>query len=126
MANLRLYRKIYSIDVSGNYSLITPLSLFVNSYIADSINLIESPIVINESMGIYYVDLNPLLYSYDLTYELQWNIQYDIFSPVKILSTRFKLNPYNLGGNGLEIEIFNKNSVEIELSNKPIEIEITK
>jgi hypothetical protein len=111
MANLRLYRDIYVISGSSTYTLINPTSLTANSYPRYSSAITETLTVYNESTGIYYVDLNPILYNFSDIYEVRWNVQYTPSAPNRILITRFRLNPYNIGGaNGIEIEIID-NSV---------------
>jgi len=104
MAVIRLYRRFYRINSrkSGDlYSLIDPVSISANVYEKDTPNLIEAnPPITRESEGIYYVDLNPILYSYDKTYDLKWTAQYINIAPLKNLVTSFKLNPTNFGTGG--------------------------
>lgn len=136
MGEIRLYRKIYCISNRltsvGNvqsYNLIDPNSLTSNCYIAGSGStesniLIESDLKITkESTGIYYVDLNPLLYSTDNTYDLVWYIEYVNNAPIKKLTTRFRLNNQSRVSNEITFEIFPQN-IEIEILNDNLEIQI--
>jgi hypothetical protein len=104
MATLRVYRDFYVInnnilDSSETYNLINPISLTVDVKKEGDINIIESPKVIKESLGKYYVDLNPILYSIDNNYEINWNVIYVNNSPLKKLITRFKMHPIVIGSN---------------------------
>lgn len=119
MANLRLYRDFYCIshttfNNNDTYTLITPIGISANTYINNSTTILESLIVNSESTGKYFVDLNPLYYSFDNTYELKWSVEYTSSSTVKILITRFRLNPYNITA-PFEIEMNRLNKIEIEL-----------
>lgn len=115
MANLRLYRDIYCISPTGVYTLINPVSLSANSYNASFSALTENLNVVQESTGRYFVDLNPILYSFSDVFFVEWYVVYDSNSPIKKLYTRFKLNPYNIGGSGLEIELANNDYIELEI-----------
>ena len=101
MAVIRLHRKFYKITASKAgelYNLIDPINVNAAVYLRNSPTLIETILVVNkESEGVYYADLNPILYSYDNTYELKWNVNYIEKSPLKTLITTFKLNPINIG-----------------------------
>lgn len=129
MGQIKLYKKFYCVDIirtgatlEQNYILLDPYSLSVNTYIAgtgatESNFLIEqNPIISKESTGIYFTDLNPNFYSSDVTYDLIWFIKYTSLSPIKKLSTRFRLN-INSVSNQLEIEITNS-LLEIEILGK--------
>lgn len=137
MGQIRLYRKIYQVSVTANltgttqnYTLLDPNSISTNSFItgtggAESSILIESNTPITrEELGIYYTDLNPNLYATDVTYDLVWYIKYTSNAPIKKLTTRFRLNNQN-GPNGeITFEILNNQSIDIEILNNDIEIEI--
>lgn len=128
MANLRLYRDFYCINhTSFNndvYNLLIPAGISAYTYILSSTTIIETLTVNNESTGKYYVDLNPLSYSFDNTYELKWNVLYNNTSSVKILITRFRLNPYNITA-PFDVEINSSNKIDIELiNNNEINIEL--
>lgn len=117
MAVIRLYRKFYKINSSrftDLYNQINPSVINADVYLRNTPTLVEGDLTINkESDGIYYVDLNPVFYSYDNTYDLKWNVQYLANKPYKILTTTFKLNPINIS-----TEIFT------EIENQNIECEI--
>jgi hypothetical protein len=128
MAVIRLYRKFYRIvyNLSGNtYSLINPTSLSAAVYIKDTSNLVETVTSINKvSDGIYYVDLTPNYYSYSDTYDLKWTVKYSINAPFKILITSFKLNPININGSEVCIELENQEintNIETQIININIE-----
>lgn len=100
MASLRLYRDFYCINHTpfsdDSYVLITPVGISANVYIINSTAITETCIVQNETLGKYFVDLNPQLYSFDFIYELKWSVLYNSISPNKILITRFRMVPYNI------------------------------
>lgn len=114
MADLRLYRKIYCIvknSVSGEtYTLIDPVGISTTS--SGSTGVVENITPTQENTGIYFVDLNPNLYTFDDIYSLFWDVQYVIGAPVRRLETRFRLNPVNISGGSIEIEVVD-NSVFI-------------
>ncbi len=96
MAELRLYREIYKIQHTVNsevYSLINPTSLTAAVYNLTDNSIVEIPSITNTSIGVYFASMNPVLYSYDNIYELQWTVKYVTASPNKILKTRFKFQP---------------------------------
>ena len=108
MADIRLYRKFICINAttSGNTTtdLITPFGLTASTVTAASSGgtIIESGLVpVQESLGLYYVDLNPNLYAGDVTYDLLWNVIYLPGAPIKTLPTRFRIIP-NIVGDKLE------------------------
>ena len=118
MGKLTLYRDFYSIDHTGfssadTYTLITPIELSANTYISGSTTIIETLIAQNESLGKYFVNLNPILYSFDNIYELIWSVVYYSGSPVKNSTTRFRLSPNNISA-----------PFDVEIISSPIEIEI--
>jgi len=134
MGILRLYRKFYCVSTAGasdSYTLITPTSVTAESYIAgtggtNSSTLIETGIPLTEEeTGIFYADLNPTLYSSDVTYDLVFFVQYTPVAPLnKKLITRFRIMPFNIANN-LDYEISDKNSLSYEIGSlTPIEYEI--
>ena len=124
MGILRIYRKYYCIDTSStpdSYTLINPVSLSASTYVAgsggtESSTLIESAIpVVQEETGVYYADLNPHLYSSDVTYDLVWYVQYTTDAPPnKKLTTRFRIKPFNVA-NQLDFEISDSTIIEYEV-----------
>lgn len=115
MANVRLYREIYCVAHSSftgeTYTLINPVQLTADVFINGTSTLIESPTVQNESTGIFFVELNSVLYEFANIYLIKWNVKYTVNSPVKILPTRFRFNPINIGSD-ITIELFD-NSIFI-------------
>jgi len=124
MANLRLYRDIYCISPQGVYTMINPISIQANTYKTSTSALTENLTVINDITGRYYVDLNPILYTFSDIYFIEWIVVYIASSPIKKLFTRFKMNPVNLGGSGIDLEIVGNNNLDIEIINNGIEFEI--
>jgi len=134
MGILRLYRKFYCVSTSGpsdTYTLITPTSVTAEVYVAgsggtNSSTLIETGIpLVEEEIGIFYADLNPTLYSSDVTYDLVFYVQYTPVAPAnKKLITRFRIKPYNIASQ-LDYEISDKMSIDYEISyESKIEYEI--
>jgi len=134
MGLLRLYRKFYCVSTSGSedsYTLITPTSVTAQSFVAgtggtESTTMIETGIPLTEEeTGIFYADLNPQLYSSDVTYDLVFYVQYTPIAPVdKKLITRFRIMPFNIA-NGLDFEISDTTQIDYEISDvRPIEYEI--
>ena len=123
MANLVLYKDFYCINhttfsSADTYTLINPISISANTFVENSNVLIENISTQNESVGRYYVNLNPNLYSFDNVYELIWSIMYNANSPIKNLKTRFRLNPYNINAS-LDIEILSPSyGMDIEILGK--------
>lgn len=123
MANLVLYKDFYCINHTAfnsadTYTLINPIEISANTYVENSSVLIENISVQNESIGKYYVNLNPNLYSFDNVYELIWSVVYNTSSPIVNLKTRFKLNPYNIS-TSLDVEMFSPSyGMEIEILGK--------
>jgi hypothetical protein len=131
MGSIRLYRTFYVVNVvaSGNttsdiYTQINPFSLSANTFLAGTlISAIESGFSItNESLGVFFADLNPFLYTVDNTYDLVWYVQYTSIAPVKKLITRFRINAINIG-QSVDVEVM-PNNTEIEIFQNSIEIEI--
>ena len=126
MGEIRLYRKIYCVSLTATptgttqtYTLFNPNSITASSYVAglngnESATLIESNTPITqEETGIYYTDLNPNLYTSDVTYDLVWYINYTDIAPQKKLTTRFRMNNKGVSGE-ISIEILS-NTLEIEI-----------
>ena len=126
MGQIKLYKKFYSVGIiktgstiDQNYVLINPYSLSANTYVSgtgdtESSSLIESSLYISQdSQGIYFVDLNPILYASDVTYDLVWFINYISSAPTKKISIRFRIN-INTITNQIEIEVF-KDFLQIEI-----------
>mgnify|MGYP003509892540 FL=1 len=122
----RVFRDIYRIDQTSVYTLIDPYALSASVYTYGSGTFVESPIVSLSATGIYYVDLNLMLYTYDNIYEIFWYINYVAIAPQKILKTRFRFNPISINSlaeSGYEII---RQPMEFEIMNSPIEIEIIR
>jgi hypothetical protein len=124
MGFLRLYRKFYCVSTAGAsdvYTLITPTSVTAEVYVAgtggtNSSTLIESGVPLTEEeVGIFYADLNPTLYSSDVTYDLVFYVQYTPLAPLdKKLITRFRISPFNIA-NELEYEVSALTPIEYEI-----------
>lgn len=124
MGLLRLYKKFYCVSKNGasdSYTLITPASVSASSFIAgtggtESSTLIESNISLTEEeLGIFYANLNPKLYSSDITYDLVFYVQYTPEAPLdKKLITRFRIMPFNIA-NQLDFEISDITPIEYEI-----------
>lgn len=129
MAEIRLYKKFVCISAASSaitsYEFITPVGLSASTTTAASngTTIIETGLSpVQESLGIYYVDLNPNLYSGDVTYELIWDVIYVPSAPVKNLPTRFRINP-NIAGDSIGVEILTL-PLEIGIENNTIDIEL--
>jgi len=110
MGEIRLYRQIYcfqsiSTGVTTN-TLLNPvgISASTTTVASSGLTILETVTPVNESTGIFYVDLDPNLYSSDITYELNWLVQYLPGAPIRRLPTRFRINA-NVIGHQIEIEI---------------------
>lgn len=132
MAQIKLYKKFYlvvSSNGSQTYNLIDPVFLSANTYVAgtgatESNTIIESTLPISQEIpGAYYADLNPFLYASDVTYDLIWFVGYTSSSPIKKISTRFRINVNSIS-NEIEIEYVNY-PLEIEIGDSSIELEIS-
>lgn len=132
MAALRLYRTFYNVAlnneggyISESYNLIEPYSLSAYTTVdLDNSSFIESFLSpTEESVGVYYVDLNPTLYAFDYTYRLDWYVIYEDIAPVRILRTKFRLSPNNISG-GIQVEILNNNSLNVQILNNVVNIKI--
>ena len=120
MSQIKLYRKFYSVGIirtgntiDQNYVLTNPYVISANTYVSgtgatESASIIEPGLLISQSLpGVYFADLNPFLYSSDVTYDLVWFVNYTSSAPTKKLSTRFRINVNNITSE-IEIEIFNE------------------
>jgi hypothetical protein len=124
MGMFRLYRKFYCVSTSGTgntYTLITPTSVSAESYVAgtggtNSNTLIETGLTLTEEeTGIFYTDLDPTLYTSDVTYDLVFYVQYTPEAPLdKKLITRFRIKPFNIA-NQLDFEISDVRPIEYEI-----------
>jgi len=125
MAVIRLYRRFYKINGSragDSYSLINPTSISAIVYIKDTSTVVESVSTINkESDGIYFVDLNPIYYSYENAYDLKWTVGYLPSTNLKTLTTSFKLNPINIYAGNISAEI-NEQEIECKIDSQIIEV----
>lgn len=112
MGEIRLYRQMYHFKFNGSGSTQSQELFNVHSLSASTKihgttgdTFVESNLeIFNESTGVYYVDLNPVYYAADLTYDLNWKVEYFENVPAKTLPTRFRLNP-TIIGHKLEVEI---------------------
>ncbi len=134
MGQIKLYKKFYCVNiirtgatVEQNYVLLDPYSLSANTYVAgsgatESSSQVESSIsTLQESSGVYFVNLNPSLYASDVTYDLVWFVGYTNLVTKKI-STRFRIN-VNIITNQIEIDYINT-PLEIEILNSSIDIDV--
>lgn len=122
-STIRLYRRFYKLNSSGNndtHELIDPAEVLCNSYVKDSVNVIETKSPTKESLGIYFVDLNPNFYSFSNIYDLIWEVRYINNSNIKKLYTTFKINPINISAN-MDYEI-EKNEIIYNVNNEMFEI----
>ncbi len=130
MSTLRLYKDFYFIahspsNSADTYTFIDPISVSASTTVYGNNTIIESIVLVNESTGRYYADLNPYLYSTGIIYEITWQVIYVSNSPLKSLKTRFKLvsNITNIGS-GLEIQLLKQNDIEIEVNSPTYGIDI--
>jgi hypothetical protein len=77
----------------------SPVFLSANSYVSTTGNsvstLVEQGLPITETEeGVYYAQINPELYQGDLSYEIQWYVQYNEESNINTLSNKFLINNY--------------------------------
>ena len=49
-----------------------------------------SATTVNTTVGVYYADLSVSLYNTDDIYEIDWQVEYTVSSPVRHLFTRFR------------------------------------
>lgn len=117
MSSLRIYRKFYVIN-NEVYTLITPSSLSAKVYNDTLSFLVESPIVNNQSIGFYYINISPELYNENDVYEIRWDVQYVSGSEQKELSTFFK---YSSTGS---ITIYRFGEIDFDVEHRLTEIEL--
>lgn len=137
MGQIRLYRKIYCVGLAATatgttqtYTLVDPYVMSASSFVAgsgetESNTLIEYHTTIyQDAVGIFYTDLNPILYATDVTYDLVWYVQYVNGAPEKKLTTRFRLNNQSGISSEISSEILTNQEVSIEILSNTLEIEI--
>lgn len=137
MGEIRLYRKLYCVGLTPTatgttqtYTLVDPHSILTSSFVAGS-GATESDALIEyhtqiyqDAVGIFYTDLNPVLYATDVTYDLVWYVQYANGAPEKKLTTRFRLNNQSGVSSEISTEILTGQEVSIEILSNTLEIEI--
>lgn len=123
---IRIYRRFRILTFSNSggttvetYTAMNPQSLRVDVYdVTTGNSLVESgATVINEATGLYYADLNPMLYNSDDIYEVHWYVTYNGNSGEKLQYTRFKFKMQPLVGREIEVEIMNNNPLEYTVIN---------
>ena len=120
---IKIYRRFRVLTFSNSgattvetYTAINPVSLTADVYDVGNNTLVESgATVTNSETGLYFADLNELLYNSDNEYEVYWYVQYTDDSPVKLQYTRFKFKMQPVVGREIQVEI---------LSDKPIEYRV--
>lgn len=127
MAKLRIYREFYRINyvdgVNDVYTSIDPFFLSAATFNSFTNLQVETPAVQTDTTGSYYVDLNPSLYFYPNMYVLRWYVKYLNNNILKMLRTKFIIDPITQSIiTELDIEFYNntKMSYEIE-SDTPLE-----
>ena len=142
MGLLRIYRKFFYVSTATlphTYTLFTPTNLSAATYVAgaggeESSSLIESAItLVEEELGIFYANLNPNLYSSDVTYDLVFYVQYTPEAPSnKRLPVRFRIKTINLvsqldydinNSSLFEVEVYDSNSIGIKILDNSINID---
>ena len=127
MGNLRLYRDIYRLDFSSvtgeTYTLINAYSITASSFPRNSSAVTENLSVSNESTGIYFVELNPVLYTFDNIYEVRWVVGYTSTAPSKTLTTRFRMKPFNIAGIAVVDVVDDDIMLDVDTNNIILEIE---
>lgn len=135
MGQIKLYKKFYIVNLANtgstinqNYISLDPYALSANTFVS-STGSTESSILIEQGLntiqeipGVYYTNLNPNLYASDVTYDLIWYVNYTNISPIKKLSTRFRINVNSIS-NLIEIDYL-KSPLEIDYLNSSLEIEV--
>lgn len=135
MSEIRLYKKFYQVaivrtgqTVDQRYSLMDPISLSANTFIAGpadaetTVSVETSVPIAMASQGIYYARLEPSLYISDVTYDLVWYVNYTSGSGTKKLSSRFRFN-INRISHEIEVEIYGQ-GLEVEIIQQNLDIEI--
>jgi len=123
MSTFRLYRKVYRVNYNSGtpiYTLVNPVSISASVYLSNTI--VESVSVVNDSTGVYYVELTPSLYTNPNIYELRWTIQYTSDSASsKTLQTMFMYEPANVDNR--KLYVFGEISYELEDSAISFEVQ---
>ena len=123
---IQIYRRFRVLTFSNsgsttveNYTAINPTSLTADVYnVTGGNTLVESgATVTNQETGLYFADLNELLYNSDNDYEVYWNVKYNDDSPVKLQYTRFKFKMAPVVGREIEVEILNNKPLEFTVVN---------
>lgn len=124
MSTFRLYRKVYRVNYNSGtpiYTLVNPVSISASVYLLNTI--VESVSVVNDSTGVYYVELTPSLYTNPNIYELRWTVQYTSDSASsKTLQTMFMYEPASVVGD-TQLYVFGEISYEVEDSVISFEIQ---
>lgn len=135
MADFRLYKDFYKINVTSGSAIYTAID--VNSISASVINLsnsstVENVTIVHSSTGVYYAILNPILYSYSNIYELRWDVVYISGTSSKRLVTRFRIehsSNITLGNivSNIGININDSRIIEISMKeNDDIKVEVNE
>lgn len=126
MSFLRLYKDFYTIshnNLTGEtYTLLDPYALTATTNIYGSTQIVETPTIVQQATGQYYVTLSPNYYSFDNVYEIRWHVYYLVYAPYRILKTRFQVKPNNVTGN-LIVEVLSP-KIDIVVGNQNIDIQI--
>ncbi len=138
MSGLRLYRRFYHIN-NEVYTLINPSSLNAQIYNFTLSFSVESPTVVNESTGFYYINISPELYNESDVYEVRWNVVYLTGTSQKTLSTFFKYSStgsitiYKFGEINFEIqqpitniELKEAEEISLEILEEKFEFDISQ
>jgi hypothetical protein len=91
MATSRIYREIFKI-ILGEANKIDPVSISAITKRVSDNSFVETLIVYRQDVGVYYVDINSALYSFEF-YEVVWNVVYEEGAPSRDLKTSFRFNP---------------------------------
>jgi hypothetical protein len=130
---IKIYRRFRVLTFSNsgstaieNYTPINPVSLTADVYQASSGSIVESgATVTNQETGLYFADLNELLYNSDNEYEVYWRVRYNGDSPIKLQYTRFKFKMASVVGREIEVEIMSNKPLEFTVvNNKPLEFTV--
>lgn len=123
---IKIYRRFQVLTFSNSggtsvesYAAINPISLTADVYnVTGGNTLVESgATVTNQETGLYFADLNEVLYSSDDDYEVYWRVQYNSDSPIKLQYTRFKFKMAPIVGGEIEVEILNNKPLEYTVVN---------
>lgn len=122
MPKLRIYKEFYRINVidgvNDNYTLIDPYSISAETVDFNTNSFVENLNVVQESMGNYYVEITPSLYTFPNIYQFRWYVQYLNNGITKLLRTKFIFDPITQNIiTELEIELYN-NALTYEICHK--------